>query len=230
VTVIQPTVVYGPNSGVYGRDILEELRDTRIPLIDGGAGTCNAVYIDDLVSALCLAATSPGAPGEAFLVSGPAPVTWKEFYAAFETMLGVAGRTVPMSEEEALAHWRRSSRRGWLLPELARIFREDPVLRRRLFETREGAVFERLARRILPESFWHASDRWFEPPPPKADEPAEPPLAAFRPDVVRALARRAEARIVKARSVLGYEPAYDFPTGMELTERWARWAGLLGEP
>ncbi len=227
VTVIQPTVVYGPNAGVYGRDILKELATTRVPLVDGGAGTCDALYVDDLVEAMCLAATSERAPGEELLVSGPAPLTWKEFYSSFERMLGVS-RTVPMSAEDAIRRWREASRRRWLVPELVRIFREDPELRRRLFETREGAVLERLAHRFLPQSFWDASDRWFEPRS-EPDGPADVPLAVFRPDVVRTLATRARANIDKARTLLGYEPRVGFQSGIALTEQWARWAGLLDD-
>jgi hypothetical protein len=35
-------------------------------------------------------------------------------------------------------------------------------------------------------------------------------------------------RIDKARRILDYQPAFDFSHGMQLTERWARWANLLG--
>jgi hypothetical protein len=34
-------------------------------------------------------------------------------------------------------------------------------------------------------------------------------------------------RIDKARRLLGYRPAVDFALGMEMTEKWARWANLL---
>jgi nucleoside-diphosphate-sugar epimerase len=38
---------------------------------------------------------------------------------------------------------------------------------------------------------------------------------------------RTRVRIDKAKRLLGYRPAFDFETGMDLTERWARWANLL---
>jgi nucleoside-diphosphate-sugar epimerase len=34
-------------------------------------------------------------------------------------------------------------------------------------------------------------------------------------------------RIDKARRVLGYRPVWDLDAGMEMTERWARWAELV---
>ena len=36
-------------------------------------------------------------------------------------------------------------------------------------------------------------------------------------------------RIDKARQQLGYQPRFDLQSGMELTERWARWTGLIQE-
>jgi nucleoside-diphosphate-sugar epimerase len=38
---------------------------------------------------------------------------------------------------------------------------------------------------------------------------------------------RTRVRIDKAKRLLGYRPAFDFESGMALTERWARWANLL---
>jgi nucleoside-diphosphate-sugar epimerase len=225
VTVVQPTNVYGPHAGVYGRDIIEELRSTRIPLVNGGTGICNAVYVDDLVDAMLLAATGERAPGETFLVSGPEHPTWAEFYAAFERMLGVE-RTVPMSEREAIEHWRRSTRRPWLARQAIAAVRGDPDLRAELLATREGAVVRRVAERVLPASFF-APERWVDRRRTAPPQPSEPPLAAFKPQLVHYLASRAQVRIDKARALLGYEPRFGLDAGMRLTEAWARWAGLL---
>ncbi len=225
VTVVQPTIVYGPRAGVYGREILEELRSTRLPLVDAGEGICNALFVDDLVTALMLAATSERAPGERFLISGPEPVTWRAFFAAFEDMLGVR-RTVPVSREAALRLWRRQARRPWLAPEAFRALRTDAHLRDRLLSTREGTLVRRAAQRALPASFF-APKRW-EPP----TEPAgtEPPLVALRPEIVDFLACRATVGSDKARRLLGYEPVFDLDAGMTLTAQWARHEGLLDPP
>ena len=227
VVVVQPTVIYGPNAGVHGAEILEELRTSRVLLIDGGAGVCNAVYVDDVVTALLLAATSERAPGERFLVSGPEYPTWREFIGCFERMLGVS-RTVPMSEAEALALWRRSRRRPWLAPDLLRLLREDRALRRRVLATREGA----LARRVVahtPLRSLLGGVRAPAPPGPAAVPPDdELPLAPARPWLVHYLAKRARVRHDKARALLGYEPAFSLADGMCLTEQWARVARLLG--
>jgi nucleoside-diphosphate-sugar epimerase len=207
---------------VHGSAIIAELRSFRLPLPANGDGICNAVYIDDLVTAMLLAATTERSHGERFLVSGPEHPTWREFYGAFERMLGVE-RTVPMSEADVIAWWKQESRRRGLLPDAWRIVRTDAELRRRLLETREGAVVRRVAERVLPARAF-APERWA--PEPETQD-TELPLAAFKPEVVRTLASTARVRIEKARSVLGYEPVFGLSAGMRLTEAWAKWANLL---
>ncbi|MGI3785724.1 MAG: NAD-dependent epimerase/dehydratase family protein [Janthinobacterium lividum] len=226
VVVIQPTVVYGPNAGVHGTEILEELTTGRVVLVNGGTGVCNAVYVDDVVTALQSAATAERAPGERFLVTGPGHPTWAEFFAAFEAMLGVQ-RTVGLSEAEAVTLWRRSRRRPWLLSEALRAAGEDRALRARLLGTKEGALARQAVRRV------HS----LRPPAvPARSAPSaqtstisevELELQAPRPWLARYLASKPTVSNAKAHDLLGYQPAFGLEHGMHLTEQWARWVGLL---
>ena len=225
VVVVQPTVVYGPNAGVHGTEIIEELRTSRMILVDDGRGICNAVYVDDVVSALLLAATADRAPGERFLISGPDHPTWREFFSAFEQMLG-SSRMASLSEAEAFDLWRQSQKRPWLLPEAIRAARTDRALRNRLLTTREGAMARQIVQRARRQ--FPGAER------PKsaigaARPEAEPALEPLRPWLIRYLAKRAFVRIDKARDLLGYEPVFHLDDGMRLTEQWARWAGLLAD-
>jgi nucleoside-diphosphate-sugar epimerase len=76
VVVLQPTAVYGPYCRPWTLQPVEDLKTGLVPLVDGGQGYCNAVYIDDAVEAMLLAATNPAVRGETFLISGEEPVTW----------------------------------------------------------------------------------------------------------------------------------------------------------
>lgn len=229
VTVLQPTGVYGPWGGVWTAQPLRALGAGRVVLVDGGRGLANMVYVDDLVSAMLLAAVREGAVGEAFLVSGAEPVTWKELYERYAAMLPPGPeRTVEMSAADARAHhraWRRSVPR--LHRELLGSVRGDRALRERLFATRELRALRELASAALPE-------RWQErlkagmgggggPAPPGV---TELPVHPLTPEMIDFYAARTRVRIDKARRVLGYEPAFSLARGMELTEAWARWAGL----
>lgn len=223
VTIVQPTAIYGPNAGVYGVDILEELRSHRVILVNGGNGICNAIYVDDAVTGLLLAATTASAPGERFLISGPEYPTWREFFAGFEQLLG-AERTVSMSVASALDLWQRSTCRPSLLSEALNVCRENAAVRTRLLATREGAVVRGLGQRMLSDTL----RRRLRGDALNHTNGTSPdlPVAAIRPWVVHNMARKARVRIDKARTQLGYEPVFSLEHGMRLTGAWARWAGL----
>ena len=113
VSIIQPTAVYGPFGLAWTERVIKQLRSGLVPLIDGGAGVCNAVYIDDVAEAVLLAAERKQAVGEAFLISGE-PITYRNFYERFARMLG-GRRTVPMSADEVIDRWQKKRRRKELM-------------------------------------------------------------------------------------------------------------------
>ena len=222
VTVLQPTVIYGPRAGVHAGEILEEMRTGTVILVNGGTGVCNAVYVDDVVTAMLLAASSDHAAGRRVLVSGAEHPTWGEFFRAFERMLGVEA-TVAMSEGEALALWDRSRRRSWLVPEAFRVLRDETSVRKRLLGTREAGLLRLAAERVAPSLLRSAEQRVAAP----RQAGPERPVGPVRPWVVRYLAKRARVRIALATELLDYRPAFGLEAGMRLTEAWARWAGLV---
>src|ERR1019366_1063929 len=87
-TIIQPSIVYGPFCWPWTNTPAEMLIFGDVILPDLGEGLCNAVYIDDLVDGLILAAVSPAAVGERFIISGPQPVTWADFFTEIALALG----------------------------------------------------------------------------------------------------------------------------------------------
>lgn len=87
LTVVRPTVVYGPGSGRVLAD-LDRVYYERVKLLGRGDGLLNLVFVDDLVDGLCLAAGAPAAAGEAFLLSGAAPVTVRDYFGALARLCG----------------------------------------------------------------------------------------------------------------------------------------------
>ena len=86
VAILQPTIVYGPRGGAWTKRPLHQVKNSRVALPRAGQGLCNAVFIDDVVSAALLAAERDEAVGDVFLISGAAPVTWLDFYRAYAAM------------------------------------------------------------------------------------------------------------------------------------------------
>jgi nucleoside-diphosphate-sugar epimerase len=226
VSVVQPTIVYGPFGSTFTVNPLQQLTTGRIILVNGGVGRCNAVYVDDVVTALILAAVSPKAIGEAFLISGPAPVTWGEFYGAYERMLGVSS-TLSMTVEQALAHHRAAqpgSRR--LVHEGLRLLR-DPEIKRRLTSTREGAWLARTRRNALPARARERLKGRAAAAGADASNAASAAIHPIRPARIKLFAAPTVVRIDKAAALLGYRPAFDLEAGMARTRAWAQWANLL---
>jgi nucleoside-diphosphate-sugar epimerase len=183
VSILQPTIVYGPRGGFWTRRIIEQVKARRVVLPARGRGLCNAVYVEDVVSAALLAAASEAAVGERFLVSGAEPTTWLEFYGAFVAI--TAGYGVLPLDDAAF----------------------DAEVGRRYGSTR---LMQKLRRRLERIGVRAAS-----------------PEATYLPDPAHRARFAATIRvnIGKARSLLGYAPAYDLARGMAATAEWVRGAG-----
>ncbi len=103
VSVIRPSCVYGPGSTHWSVIPLKRIRKGTMFLVNGGRGTLNYVYIDNLVDAILLAAKDDRAVGEAFIVNDGA-TTWQDFLGTYARMLGKKG--IP-----SVPHW---VARGWV--------------------------------------------------------------------------------------------------------------------
>ena len=225
VTIVQPTVVYGPWAPAWTVNVLAQLTSHRVMLVDGGRGVCNAVYVDDLVDGLLLSATSPRAVAQTFLLSGPEAVTWREFYRRFERMLGFRS-TVEVAADD-MTSFRRPRRS--VVRESLDLLREDAASRERILGAREPAALLRLARRVVPESWEQAvaASVWGTGEGESPEEDGEKPVLVLGRDARQLFAARSTVSHDKARRLLGYAPRWSFDDGMDLTESWARWANLL---
>ncbi|HEU5403679.1 MAG TPA: NAD-dependent epimerase/dehydratase family protein [Terriglobales bacterium] len=210
VVILQPTIVFGPFSKPWTVAPVSELRRGRVILPEGArTGLCNAVYVDDVVEALVLAAVREGIEGERFLISGENPVYWIEFFRAYADILGRGDIAVlPDAEVRRLIATVESESK----PPMNYRVRLSP-----------GAVLSQLIPRpvkrrlmaLLGEARW---GRLKEKLPPEMILPSRQAL-----DLYSAPTR---VRIDKARRLLGYRPQYDFQRGMALTADFIRWANI----
>ena len=234
VTILQPTVVYGPFAPVWTVDVLQRLKTEQMILVNGGNGLCNAIYVDDAVNAMLLAAVKEEAVGEAFLISDGQPVTWRDFYGRHARMLGTA-EMVSMSATELLKayHARKPRKTKGILKETLNILREEPLVRRRLLSTSEAATIGKIGRSLVPKQIQQSLKRRIKGNSKTNHQRTAPEegksMRPMIPPVVRFYAAKTRVRIDKAKRLLGYQPVFDFESGMRLTEQWARWANLLGE-
>jgi nucleoside-diphosphate-sugar epimerase len=230
VTVVQPTIVYGPFSRPWTIRPIQQLKTGKVVLVDEGLGCCNAVYVDDVVDGLLLAATQERAVGETILISGEEPIAWRDFYGRYEKVLGMDA-TVYMSVEEVRELLRKQVRDNSTWRQLVQFFREPRVVARiqRMPAARNTYG---LLHRLLPSYAVRLRDSWRLDSSPTAPTRAKHDTGDLKlhlPDPwrMRLYRSRSHVRIDKAQELLGYHPAFDFERGMALTEVFLRWASLV---
>lgn len=128
VTALRPTPVYGPGD----TRLLKLFKlATRRPIVMIGDGTAgyHLVYIEDLTDAFILAASSPAANGEAFLIGGPEIPSLNEILQTLASMNGHgdAGNVIRIPAKPV---WLA----GWLCEAMCRPLGVDPPLHRRRVE------------------------------------------------------------------------------------------------
>lgn len=196
--IVQPTIVYGPFSKLWTDRFAAWLRRAPVVLPAGGRGLCNGVYVDDLVQALIRAGAAEIGQAETFIVSGPAPFTWRELLDGYAEALG----GVVDYEPERLgadAPARPPARPGAAARLVQRLLLEV----RRLVRDRIGA--ERVE--ALRERFRRRAGAPYRP------GDAEPAL--FEAQGV--------CSIEKARRQLGYAPAFGLKDGLARTNAYLSW-------
>jgi len=232
VAIVQPTIIYGPFSRPWTIGIVNQLRNGPVAL-PADAGLCNAVYIDDVVDGMILAALNDDAIGESLLISGDEPVSWIEFFREYERILGTQSVVVLSADE--LAHLSGRAGNSWRSSPLWRQWRRvlaNPDVRIALVETPIVNWPYRLAKRFVPGRWTALRARYFDQP---GSSPApiigagsdRSPQARSVPQTdplrLALYLAKTRVRIDKARRVLGYQPAFDFGRGMTLTEQFVKW-------
>ncbi|MDB5711484.1 MAG: oxidoreductase [Sphingomonas bacterium] len=219
-TILRLGSVYGPYGASFTTGPLHAMRVGRLAMVDQGEGLTSAVYVDDVIQAMLLAAAKDGS-GQTYMVRGPDNVSWRDFYGAYDAMLGLDS-LVGMSRAEMNAArrgvWRSALRK--VVPEALVALKASPS-----FRAAAGALplvrtaYSRFGRKLI------------KPPAPS---PAKRTVATddrgilLVPEpMIDYFSNPSIFSIEKARNELGYQPIYSLKDGMALTEQWARWANLI---
>ncbi len=220
-TTLRLGVIYGPFGPAFTLYPLALLKASRIAVVDDGRGVCAAAYVDDVIQAILLAAQRPAGAPETFIIKGPDRVTWRQFYASYEAMLGVE-RMVDMSRAEmraAKGKIMRAAMRAVVGEGLAAL-KASPD-----FKRAAGALpLVRPAYAMIGKRRAKLTNNLPSRMPNRA---ADLPIELIPPMMVDYYASTTEYCIDRARDQLGYKPVYDLASGMALTEEWARWANLI---
>lgn len=199
VTVIRPSIVYGP----FGKDwtvrLTQKLQSGHWGIFKGfGEGKCNLVYVSDLVAGILRAARSEQAIGQAFNISGPEIVSWNEYFLKFNS-------TLCQPDLKVIDPNTAQIRTGMM--ELAR------------FSAKFAHAHFQSALRKMSQS--NSQARWVMRSTGRLMK------STPRPQDLSLYNRDAEYVTAKSRDILGFSPRYNIDRGLNLTVCWLKHLGLV---
>jgi nucleoside-diphosphate-sugar epimerase len=199
VTVIRPSIVYGPFSETWTVRFAQNLLSGNWGTFKGyGDGICNLVYIADLVSAIMLVARHESAIGEAFNLNGPERVTWNKYFQKFNSALGLPDLRVLQPVSTKL-----------------RTMIMDPVRSTAKFALAhfQGPLKSISQRFMAARKLMKSAENTLKTTP-RLEE-----LSLFN--------RNAVYLTSKAQQMLGYNPRFELDKGLEMSVRWLNYVGYF---
>jgi nucleoside-diphosphate-sugar epimerase len=202
VSLLRPTLVHGPFGATFTVAYAQRLQASPWLVPAAAAqGTCNLVYVDDLVGAIIAALQARTAPGETFNINGPERPSWNDYFRALNGALGLPPLTYA---EPAQARFAQKAMEPVRVVAKAALKRLKPQIM---------AVYQRseLARRFMKAAEARVRNT------PNANE-----LEAF--------GRRVSFSSAKAQRLLGYQPRFPMTEALALTAAWLRASGFVLAP
>jgi len=192
VVVLRPTIVYGPFSKLWITKFAERLRSGQWGVFKGtGDGTCNFVYVKDLVQAVFRAIDSDKAVGQAFNINGSDMITWNEFFRR----LNAALKLPPLREIQPGKALFRS-----------RVMAHVKSAARYLVDHFGDTITNIYKKSDLARRFMKRAESTMKVSP--------------GPQELRMFGLNVHYKISKAEALLGYKPEYDVRTGLDLSVEW----------
>ena len=199
VVILRPTIVYGPHSALWTIEFAERLQVHPWPFAkDFCQGTCNLLYVDDLVHAVMLALTRPEAVGQAFNVNGPDRPTWQDYFEALNNAMGLP----PLAPQARTA----STLSAWTMQPV----RAAAKFALRHFQAPIMSMYQRydLAKRVM-----KIAERMIKKAPTSNE--------------FRLFSKSGRFPTAKAERMLGYRARFNMAAGIALSVEWLRHHGFI---
>jgi nucleoside-diphosphate-sugar epimerase len=224
--------VYGPYS-FFVTPIVQDAREGRISLVDGGRGICNAVYVDDVCESVVAAIRRDDAVGACVQVNGDSRITWRCFITTFADMVEGDKTVHDHSLDDIAAHWQAQRPRAkdsitaairllaspafhaqlGTIPPVGRLIRgTKQLVSRRITREQKAMLKSRVQGRKA-----RTGQAAAEPRPVRVPSEGRVVREAYRSWVANDLAKER----------LGWKPAYSFVLGAQRTREWLRFARLV---
>ncbi|MBM3796226.1 MAG: NAD-dependent epimerase/dehydratase family protein [Acidobacteria bacterium] len=219
VVVLNPSCVYGPRGKTYTRLPADLAKEGKFAWVAGGRGIANYTYVENLVDAMLLAATTPQAHQQRYLVNDGS-CSWRELLTP---LLGEWAVNVPDLTPEALRSHRPSPVEPSTLRQVARHLVSDVKF---LALVNRHPVLGPLKQQLL-NRFRGRMERLRTGPPPLPATPASaaPPVP---PDWLTELFGPTRTRFSSAKlQQLGWRPRVSLAEGQRRSAEWLKVAGVM---
>jgi nucleoside-diphosphate-sugar epimerase len=191
IVILRLSAVYGPYAP-WTVNVINRLVHRGFCQNKHFNGLCNPLYIDDCVDAIFLAVGQSGIEGETFLISGDETLTWNEYFARYNDMLGMPPlKTASMLELK----FYQAVRQGW-----------DTVLHCFKPQSSTNMVFR-----------YNSLREQGKIPNLRTIIHRGSLLKSFE-----IFNRQTCYSSEKARKRLGFSPQYDFPRGLAMVQKWCQ--------
>ena len=194
ITILRPTIVYGPYSDLWTVEFAQRLTAGAWFLPERYTqGTCNLVYVDDVVKAVVLSLRHDKAIGQTFIINGEERPTWNEYFHALNDALGLP----PLRPASAM---RSRMKAGAMMP-----VRKTAKFILKRFQPLVMKVYQRS--KVAKSLMRHAETAIKNSPTAGEFE-----LYSLRVSYEQQ----------KAREMLAYRPTFSMRDGIELSVAWLR--------
>jgi nucleoside-diphosphate-sugar epimerase len=199
LTVIRPSIVYGPFSKSWSVHFAKMLLAGKWGVYEKyGEGKCNLVYIDDLIKAILIALERDSAIGQAFNIVGPEVVTWNEYFGRFNKKMGLPRLRVIKTAQANFNTVAMEPVR--LLGRIVRDYFMGPVKK-------------------VADNFDYVKKMMKQTESALKTTPSPDELKLFSKDSVFSAK--------KAKELLEFEPSFSVDAGLTLTVEWLRHQGFF---
>lgn len=208
-TIFRPFIVYGPYSEFVTAPV-DTIRSGAI-LADGGVGTVNGIYFDNLIDAIITSLYHEDAPGEVFMLRDDTSMSWRAYYEMLASAIDDNPPIVSRSSSRIAFERRMTYLHNSVVPPIRALRRivtsaetrqvlfdefEQVPWANRVYGALPDAALDRIRSAEIPKSIPHRDD---------IDEPS-PTYPLPEPRHVKMQRSTGTISSAKAKRVLGWQP------------------------
>lgn len=228
VIVFRPTCIYGPYGRMWTIHSIKEIKRGAMALVNGGNGTANIVYIDNLIDAVFFAIEKDKAIGESFIINDNESITWADFYQDYGDMFSDHPplKSLSLNEIESIKRKKKYSefRKSIVFPfELCRAIARSPEVIEEINKVSLGRFLTSLLPKRFKNRIKKRKHSYTESLSSNSHDLAQIPDKYL----IKLYTSKVRFSNNKLKEVLGWKQRIEFKEAMELTKEWLKYQRLI---